>query len=1328
MVERIPRRWPAVFSWLLLACSTATPLEPTLADLEPIHGGVAILKGDAASSPTTLVRLTSGNRVRTDGTGRARARLDDGTTLLFDRDTAVVFETDALVLEAGRLFVSVPEGVKARTKLGAVTVIQSDGSVALEQRDQARVYVAQGEAALMRENQPDVELHSGEVARIEGGDVKAAPGRAFEDWTEGLLAPWAALEVSRRAVGEVWGRQGDDLGSPLAVRSHAVDVSIDGEVATTRVTTRYFNGSSDAVIGDFRLALPPDAIVSSFRFGFGEALNGTSIALAEREGSVTVPNSPRLEWAGDGWLRGQLPSIASGALLSVETEYVEWLDAVTRDGQRVVQYRYPMVAEGEAPIVGEFTATVNAEPAKPISLAAGMGALVNGNEVRLRRSDFRPTADLVVDVGLPHSAHPARLYRVPAEPGDDGGDYVMVRTEAPTSDAARTPIVFVLDTSRSVERSGGDTARAFLRAALASLADDPVLVLAADQSVRSLGGAELAPLSAERKKTIDAELSALVFGGATDLGQALEAALVALPMGAPEALVVYVGDGWATLGDESLEALRARLSRSAGFVPQIGAVAVGTSPNRVLLSALTRRSGPLFEVEDTVRAAEVAVDLVARAGRPVVNSVSLDLGPGVERVVPSHPVNVAAGAPVTFIGRLRGELPKQVTLRHRAGGDWKTEQRALGAVKVGNAADLRRRWAKARVEELVLERGGRELVTQVALASGLITPWTSLTPDGSRYVPTDLSTLLLDLEYPASGGLVATLQPSRLPMSVLARPTSSFEVESDDPDLDSALAAAIRRKLDDAREAIRACRDSRAQLLPNAASEFDVTLKVDGTGVLALVAVVAVGARDEALERCIQNVVRGLAYPNLGSATKLDILHRLSLPEYVSSVNRRCSAVSRLPLGSRRGVWQEKLARVTAPGAALELYMDSKRDCELKSWREKRTLLTLVFDKFDDPSFRLDLVSGLVSEGQLDAADYARERTTRDARSPEELRDIQERLIGDERLPLGEFKKAYGEAKDDGGRLAVVRRFLLLAPHDERLQSLLVALLLATGQKPLLLDEVRRLREDPFTSVGLLADAASALRAAGFEPESRRAFGELIERAPEDPWVRAFLGDRLRNEGYYDDATLTYGVLEHLAPDEPRVVVRQALAHAGAGRIDIARRMLLRVAETGGRSGDATLSRLARQLVNVLLSRSLELKTSPETKEALLLAAHEAPRPRRGALLLVQAPAAQAELELSLKDPDGSLHHEPPFALRDPGMGLYTIERYAAFEPGTVLSIRGHERPVPLAALRVDLETLSFVTDQPAPRRGTQEVELRRDGEALEFVWDGSRFLPKPPG
>src|SRR5262249_14111328 len=121
----------------------------------------------------------------------------------------------------------------------------------------------------------------------------------------------------------------------------------------------------------------------------------------------------------------------------------------------------------------------------------------------------------------------------------------------------------------------------------------------------------------------------------------------------------------------------------------------------------------------------------------------------------------------------------------------------------------------------------------------------------------------------------------------------------------------------------------------------------------------------------------------------------------------------------------------------------------------------------------------------------------------------------------------------------------------------------------------------------LIADAASALRRAGDEAEARRTFGELAERAPRDPWVRGFLGDRLRAEGWFDDATAAYEVLLDLLPDDPAATLRLALAHAGAGRLDVAERLLARVAATGGRSGDARLSDLAANVAGALIGDAL---------------------------------------------------------------------------------------------------------------------------------------------
>ncbi len=123
----------------------------------------------------------------------------------------------------------------------------------------------------------------------------------------------------------------------------------------------------------------------------------------------------------------------------------------------------------------------------------------------MRRPDFRPTADLVVDVeiaawkvkGDEASGAPlARLYTAPPSGDDEAGGTVMVRAEAPLASASDegVTLALVIDTSASIEPALFDAERALVEAVLAGLgARDRAVVLAADQTARPVGPAAAAP-------------------------------------------------------------------------------------------------------------------------------------------------------------------------------------------------------------------------------------------------------------------------------------------------------------------------------------------------------------------------------------------------------------------------------------------------------------------------------------------------------------------------------------------------------------------------------------------------------------------------------------------------------------------------------------------------------------------------------------------------------------------------------------------------------------------------------------------------------------------
>jgi tetratricopeptide (TPR) repeat protein len=1319
----------AITTWVLVSKQRPhldAPLTPTSADLQAVHAGVK-----AAGKEVRLSRrLSVGDRVETDGDGRARLRLDDGTSIVIDRDAKLVLTEAGFRLEGGRVFVDGASGAHTAVELGEATAIVSATTAAIELRPDSTKLYAPAQELLVRVAGQETTVPGGETATIAGGKLTVRPERGFDDWTHGMAVPWSASGAPRRAVGELWGRstsQPGDAGSPLTIRSHDVRATIAGEVAQTEVRTVYFNGGSESVRGDFRMALPPGAIVRRFASGTGDALVDAAISLADRARTSATESSGMLEWAGEGWLRGSLAVIAPGATTTVVIAYTEWLSVQPKPGGQssVVQYRYPMASGQTPPLIGEFSASIDAMPSRPVSIASGFGAEVVGQRVEVQRPDFRPTADLVVDVELPAWKAPARLYVAPTANDRDAAGTILVRTEVPAAkqDDGVT-LALVVDSSLSIDPALLDAERSLVRAILEGLgARDRAVVLAADQSARPLGPATLGPVDPARRRAIGDALAQLSPGGATDLGRALEAAADLIPSDAPAGMVVYIGDGWPTVGDATATAIAARLSRRALGAPRLGAVAVGPLVNRLGLAALVRGSGPLLEVADSSDAAHVAVDLIADALKPTVAGVELDLGPAIERVYPRRTRAVVAGETVSVSGRLRGELPSSILLRYRDASGVREETRAVVIERSLDEGDVARRWAAARVEELALQGRGREAATDIAMQTSLLTPWTAWVLGGaSSYVATPLQARTLDLAASAESGFAAAFGTQDASGALLDVPRG--DDEDSEGDGDDAMKSAIRTRaahiVSNATSAVRACRDSRAALRPEIGGALDVRLVVDGEGHATDVRVQGRQDNDAALNACVKVVVEGLVFPDLGVKVTVEVSELIALPPPKATLGRRkCSTTSTLPMPLRRGVWKERLDQAGTELATV--YLAAKNACELPTWTDRRALLELILLQTKDGMRHLQEARALEAAGDVDAATLMRREAVRRASSPQELAAMKRALVGDERLPYGTFKKRYRAAGDDKARLAVVRRYLALAPHDARLHRRVIALLEALGMKQELADEVRRLRQDVFADANLLADGASALRRIGDEAESRRAFGELAERAPADPWARAFLGDRLRDEGLYDDAIAAYAVLGELVPNESAAVVRLALAHAGAGHLDVAGRMLGRVAATGGRHGSAAFGELAGHVAAALTAEARgRSDLLGDDAARLARVALELPSPREAVVVLLRGPAGSAITATLKRGPKEAREERGPYP-EAPAIGLWALS-LSPRDTNVVLSLARPAELLPARSTRVHIDALIPQAEGTPAKLATSEVELPATGKRVDVAWDGSAW------
>jgi tetratricopeptide (TPR) repeat protein len=496
---------------------------------------------------------------------------------------------------------------------------------------------------------------------------------------------------------------------------------------------------------------------------------------------------------------------------------------------------------------------------------------------------------------------------------------------------------------------------------------------------------------------------------------------------------------------------------------------------------------------------------------------------------------------------------------------------------------------------------------------------------------------------------------------------------------------------------------------------LEVSFDDQGRALEAKVGGASSAGQDAALGRCVKVILEGLAYPASG-LIKVTVTHLFSLPAPQNNARHRCSPIASLPLGHRRGIWRERLES----SDPVAVYLDARRSCELPRWADRRALLELALEKVADGVERVAVAARFEIEGEKDAAALLRREAVRRAVDPEALRRVKLALLGAEHYPLGTFLKRYDAAADDQARLAVVRRFLSVAPHDALLRRRLLALLEALGQKDALLEESRRIRQDPFAAASLLADCGSALHRLGQEQEARRAFGELAERAPEDPWARAYLGDRLRNEGWFEDAIVALGPLERLAPDAPTALLRQALAASGAGRLDLAERLLLRLAQTGGRSGDGAMASLASHLAVALNAEARSNSANPEEAKRLTAAGKELPQANPKGFIMVRAPAAGSELVVQLVSQRDTTALRLP-EVTAPGLGLYLLPLDATAETGARLSLARRTRALPPTA-PFEVEVVTLVPGEGLPRALVTRATLPLGTDAATLQWNGQQW------
>lgn len=1263
------KRWLGLGA-LLLALSGATAVaivkpwkKPPPVQSERLGASLELAAGEVllatASGPERLLSRTPLPETAELSTGpgaRALIRLSDGSRI-FLRDSTKVKIAGGVALLEGQIWVEAPpleEGQKGVVHtVGDTEVSLSSGGVSLAfVQGEAQVYVAEGLAIVSAAN-GRAEVKAGEQAVISAGAAPTVEPVAFwDDWTGGM---------GDRAGGGM--RAGSGSGAlyavdragpagapalPLSIQRQTVKIALEGEIAETLVDQRFFNPSSTQVEGWYWFTVPEDAQLVSFALETnGQLVEGEiverKLAAATYEAAVRRDNDPALlEWIDARTVRARIFPVPPAGERRVVLRYQQLL--VESEGK--LRYSYPLAAPRgrEAASIEEFSLEVQLR--RGIELDYDLATLgearisTDGRQVTMRRSGYTPRADFELELTRKAEKErvPLRANRFSA--GGAQASFVMVRF-APDLDLAKLPaprgdVVVVVDTSAAGDPSEQQTKLAVAEALLRSLSvGDKFAVMSADVAAKVLypetGLAEATP---EAISAALEQVAAHAAGGATDLGAIFEQALGRVH-GLEQPAVVYVGDGLATSGERSGEALAERLRRSmTGSRARLFTVGVGAEIDAAMLGRLARvGGGEALRVEGPEQAVVRALELSGALKTPTITDLELGLGEGLDDVFVSAGSKLSRGQELVLLARTHHDLPDAITISGRLGGEAFKKEYPLAYV--GGPLDrmVPRLWASAYVERLLGDSRGVEAVRGKILALGLeyglMTPFTSFLALDSEaaYAQQGIGRrrrelgglrLIADATWlkeqePKTSRIVATIAAiaaapigcgvgDRAPMAEESR-ASERQAPAGEAKPVAAMAAP--------REEAPASPEPAAA--PPAPPSEPVTKSAPSPAPGDMGGLINTeSAKDEgAYAEEVVGRERGESYEAeaaprpAAKGGKSDGGRAGASPPkvpprpqpVVSPVPRGlklpCSDVAARSLGHRRILWQKRLADRSDMFSALNAYEAAAGSCEIGGWKDQRVFLQLLHERAATEADIGLLLAHFV--GEPDARNYL-------------ARGLLRRLV-DQGLIGAVERSMFGASVDwadldrqlalvtgpDGPtrKLQLVQAALQRSPGDPQGERRLIQLLSEEGKLEEALARGRTLREQGLMTPVLAQQIGEVFVAHGQIDEAQRIFSEIVEFDADNPQSRALLGDIFLRHGWFERAYRQYEDLVAIRPEDQAAAIRLARAAAGTGRVDEGLRLLRQVAAGEGRPGADDPRRFARLHAAVLLARLL---ATPDAK------------------------------------------------------------------------------------------------------------------------------------
>ena len=568
------------------------------------------------------------------------------------------------------------------------------------------------------------------------------------------------------------------IADQLEIKYHRVTVTIENQVAVTKVDQLFYNPNDWQAEGMYIFPVPKNALVNNFAMWVdGEKIEAKILDAEEAKRIYTDIVAKRrdpalLEYLGQGAVQASIFPIPPDGERRIQLEYSEVLTA----DNGLIRYLYPLNTEkfSARPLdsVSISVAVKSADAIRAVYSPTHKIGLDRPDKFNFtasyEESDVTPDQDFELFYSVSPSDIGLNLltYR---DPSDDDGFFVLLAAPGidVDTDVIAKDVILVLDQSGSMDGSKIEQARSALTYVLEHLNDDDRFNIIAfstgsQQFANGLQPASRAGAAADWVGGIRAE-------GGTNIERALLEAMDVADRERPT-ILIFLTDGLPTEGvTDSNQILRDVNNAAPGNV-RLFTFGVGDDVDTILLDSLADDNhGASAYVRPGERLDEAVSAFYAKVQAPVLADLNIDFGDIlVSDLYPDPLPDLFAGSQLVLVGRYRNGGNTTITLKGTVNGEPRAFEYGDQRFRESGGDDfIPRLWATRKIGYLLNQirlKGENEewveAIVNLSVRYGIVTPYTSyliteddiLSTEGRERVVTDAFEALQAAPAEAVGG------------------------------------------------------------------------------------------------------------------------------------------------------------------------------------------------------------------------------------------------------------------------------------------------------------------------------------------------------------------------------------------------------------------------------------------------------------------------------------------------------------------------------------------------------------------------------------------------